>query len=62
MEFDLLGILDRFTGMLILSVGEYVESHYQRFNVNMIGLTCDSFCKGNECYFMWSYHSMDKNW
>jgi len=51
-EFDLLGILDRFTGMLILSVGEYVESHYQRFNVNTIDLTCDSFCKGNKCYFM----------
>ena len=52
MEFDLLGILNRSTGMLILSVGEYVESHYHRFNVNMIDLTCDSFYKENECYFM----------
>ena len=62
MEFDLLGILDRYTGMLILSSGNKSESHYQRFNVNMICLTYDSFCKGNECHFMWSYHYVDKNW
>ena len=27
------------------------KSHYQRFNVNMIGLTYDSFCRGNEYFF-----------
>ena len=32
MEFDLLG-------MLILSTGEDARVYYQRFNVNMIGLT-----------------------
>ena len=61
-QFDLLGILDRSAGMLILSAEKYVRVSLQKFNVNMIGLTYDSFCKGNEYYFMWSYHSMDRNW
>jgi len=38
-----------------------LESHNQRSNVNMIGWTRDSFCEGNDYYFMWSYHSMDEN-